>query len=264
MRHNYKELFLDTFMDIKDNPIILLPDLLLVISTLILTSVFLYVNGMLQGYSLNPDYIKDYIRTLIGSAPKLIRLVISFMIVLIINVAIGVSLSVQKYSMMKSISERREINLVESFREGKGYILDVIGIKMLLGLMHIVPLAAVIFLGLNDILLIIGIGIVLAIFVLLRVAFFFVYPTLMLDTKGKILRTIRECYFYFRANKKHSVICALIVFLTVFVASFMLKKLGVLISVINISAISSIYALLSTFILVLFGVWGLLFSFKSY
>lgn len=267
MRHDYKGTFLESFRDIKNNPILLVPDLLLVISTTVLTSLFLYINGLLKGTSLSAEHFGRFALETFNSAPLLTKFILSLVIIAVINIFFGITFNIMKYAMIRDLIEyRREPNLLESYYEVKDYLFPVLGIKAIFAVLFLLPFIIFTFLSFkNNLLIIISPIIVLGIWVFLKISFLFIYPTLMVKTRKGIITTIRETYQYFKRNKLHTVISSVIVFLTSVLATYLITLIGrVLTNYIAINAVASLYTLISTVAIVIIWVWGLVFVFRNY
>ena len=266
MGDNYKDNIIISFKDIKNNPAILIPDLLFIILTTVLTTLFLYLNGLLKGTKLNFEYIKEFVITTFSSTPLLVKLIISFLVITSLNILLGITLTTTKYSMAKKIVQKKEVNIIESYYEGLKFVVQVFTIKALILIMYFLPF--IIFSTLefqNDIVVLISSLIVLAIWIMIKLSFFFVYPTMMLGQKNGPIRTLRSSYKYFKSNKKHTIICTLITILLGIIITYVLSILGGLLSgTFGASILTSVYTLFSTLVLVIIGVWALLFSFRSY
>ncbi|HLC85921.1 MAG TPA: hypothetical protein VJG30_01385 [Candidatus Nanoarchaeia archaeon] len=267
MRHDYKGTFLESFKDIKNNPILLVPDLLLVISTTVLTSLFLYINGLLKGTTLNAEHFTKFAVETFNSAPLLTKFILSLVILAVINIFFGITFNIMKYVMIRDLVEyRREPNILESYYEVREYLFPVLGIKAILVALYLLPFIVFTFLSLkNNLLIIISPIVVLGIWAFLKVSFLFIYPTLMIKTRKGIITTFRETYQYFKRNRLHALICAAIVFLTSVLATYLLTLIGKLITnYITISSVASLYTLISTLAIIIIWVWGLVFLFKNY
>ena len=168
--------------------------------------------------------------------------------------------------MAKKIVQKKEVNIIESYYEGLKFVVQVFTIKALILIMYFLPF--IIFSTLefqNDIVVLISSLIVLAIWIMIKLSFFFVYPTMMLGQKNGPIRTLRSSYKYFKSNKKHTIICTLITILLGIIITYVLSILGGLLSgTFGASILTSVYTLFSTLVLVIIGVWALLFSFRSY
>ena len=115
MRESYTQLFFETFRDIKDNPVLLIPELVFIISTIIFTSLFLYINGLLNGSHVDYDTVLTFVTAIFNSTSALIKLIISFVIITSINIFLGLTTVTTKYSMCKKLVLHKQINIIDCF-----------------------------------------------------------------------------------------------------------------------------------------------------
>ncbi|HIH25342.1 hypothetical protein J4476_03725 [Candidatus Woesearchaeota archaeon] len=265
MRESYTEIFIESFRDIKENPSLLIPELIFIISTIIFTSLFLYINGLLKGSHLDYDTVFTFVTAIFNSTSSLLKLIISFVIITSVNIFLGLTTVTTKYVMCKKIANHKNVNIIECFLEAREHMFNVFWIKFLLAILYFLPLAIfTLFNFKNTIIVLILSLMVLFIWIILKLSFFYIYPTLIIEKEG-VIESLKSAYKYFKQNKKHTTICALITFLTTITATYVLGLLANLLNstIINPTLIS-FFTLLTTIVLAVISVWTLVFNFKSY
>ena len=222
MRESYTEIFLESFRDIKENPALLVPELVFIISTIIFTSLFLYINGLLKGSHLDYNTVFTFITAIFNSTSSLLKLIISFVIITSVNIFLGLTTVTTKYVMCKKVVNHKPVNIIECFLEARENMLGVFWIKFILSIFYFLPLAIFTLLNFNNKILILILSlIVLLIWIILKLTFFYVYPILIIE-KGGVRESLKTAYKYFKENKKHTIICAIITFSTTIIATYLL------------------------------------------
>ena len=249
MRESYTEIFIESFRDIKENPSLLIPELIFIISTIIFTSLFLYINGLLKGSHLDYDTVFTFVTAIFNSTSSLLKLIISFVIITSVNIFLGLTTVTTKYVMCKKIANHKNVNIIECFLEAREHMFNVFWIKFLLAILYFLPLAIFTLFNFKNTIIVL----ILSLMVLL-----------IIEKEG-VIESLKSAYKYFKQNKKHTTICALITFLTTITATYVLGLLANLLNstIINPTLIS-FFTLLTTIVLAVISVWTLVFNFKSY
>jgi len=263
-----------------NNSKLFIPDIIFGITALVLGFLFIYFNGLLVALY-DQSQLESLIRSFMSHTPTLIRLGISFLVILIISLLLGLGTACVRYSMVRAAVMKEKVSFWKAAKEGKNYFWRIFGIRIILSLITFIPILilALIFIGLASLfegssliivsvlLVMFGFALVMAYLFYINSLFVFTYPTLFMKTKSGVFKTLRESYSYFCANKKK----AFITYLILFVVNLAFGIFGV--GITNISPTSFgtvfivaavIFYLLKTLIGIAIKLWGDLFVFENY
>ncbi|MBM3200056.1 hypothetical protein FJZ53_03885 [Candidatus Woesearchaeota archaeon] len=269
----HKEAFIQSWKDLKEHPLVAVPDLVMLVINTLLTVLFLKYSGLL-GLVTNPEVAAQEfsaIASLLKSFLKenLVKLVLSFTVFILTSFLIGSGFMAMKLGAMRDLMLKRKITIKTVMGNGR-HVWQVISMKMIMFVI-----------GFITFLFIIGAGVILNAFVLkgygvlvtmlffpiliiiLQLLTFFRYQILFLESKHTIL-SVKESFNYFVKNKKH----VLTIWGIVILLSFITAPISVLTGVLEQRAalpwiLFSVYFFRSL-IKTILNVWSDMFKFRTY
>lgn len=274
MKRGYEEKIKSSFILLKNNPTLFLPDLAFTLTTLIIGVIFLYYNNLLSPIlSRDITTLVTLIKDISTSTPKIISVLVSFLISLAITLSFGLSFIVAKYYLIMNYLNNKTIPIFKAYFESSfKYYFKLLGVNALLFLFFLIPLTILFVLAyiinINYLYVIFAI-ILLIIWILLRLLFLFNVPILFLENR-KVFETLKIAYKYSMKNKMH-------VFLTFLITLGISWAISVVFNIIP-SGINQLSFVSTTFIfivLIIFAIiqylvnigvniWSAIFLFENY
>ena len=270
----YKEVFIKSWKDLKQNPILFLPDVIILVVNIILGVLFLNYSGLLKLLT-DPDVIVKELEAMIPIITlflkeNLLKIILSFALFVLTSFVIGSGLVAMKMGMMKELIQEKKLTLKGMFNNGK-YAFQVISMKMIMFVVGVVTFLFILGTGIilstfiQKGLVIIVMGVFFPLFViLLQLILLFRYPIMFLENRHPIT-AVKESFDYLIKNKKHVFIVWVIVFaislITVPLSSYMgfiEQKVALL------SATLIVGYLLRNIMKMIVGVWSEMFKFRNY
>ena len=208
-----------SIIDMKKNLVVFLPDLLFFIFTLVLAVLFLYINNLTSIF-VGLDLFTNEIRNIINNTSLSIRLVTSLVFLLLINLLVGLSAISTRYFLLNNLIKKEKLNLVKAYKESYKYFSSIIGIKLIILGVYLIPLIILLSIGIiYKPLLILMIILLIFVWIIFKFVFLFVYASLFLKVNKGSIRSVKESIDYFNKNKKHVILTGLFVFVVVFFVS---------------------------------------------
>ncbi|MBI2148838.1 hypothetical protein HYU23_04105 [Candidatus Woesearchaeota archaeon] len=269
MQKDYFSNFLYSIKSLKNNPVLYIPDLVFFVFAFGFTLLFFHLNNLTSIFGGQLEIFNNQIRSIVSTGPLFIRLIVSFIILIVINLIVGLSTIAMRFTIISYIIKNRKFKFFNVLKEHNKYILSVFLIKLFLFLMYFVP--AFVFLGVGFLykqLILIMVFFLLVLFVMFKFTFLFVYPVLFLKGIKNPVKVVRETLVYFRDNKLHCIIVGLFVGIMSFIISLVLNIIPVIWSSLNIFgqslSILFIYLIIKGLIEITINLWANLFIFKNY
>lgn len=278
MQRGYEQKIKDSFILLKNNSTLFLPDLTFTLFALIIGTLFLYYNNLLNpiltiisGGSIEESII-NIVKDISSSTPKIIFILISFLISLFITLTFGLSYSILKYYLILNYINNKKVDIIRSYYAvNKLFFLRLLLINLILFSFFLIPLIilSIIAYLLNINLLNIIFAIILFIFwLLIRFIFFFNIQILFIENKG-VIETLKLAYKYTLDNKLHILLTFLITFAISWSISFLLNIIPSIMSQFTISTsilivIFIVFGIIRYFINLAVNIWSSIFLFKNY
>lgn len=268
----YKDAFIKSWKDLKNNQILLLPDTVMFLLNMALGIFFLKSSGLL-GLATDPAMLSKEISTMVPVIKlflkeNILKLIISFAVFILTSFLVGSGLVAMKLGMMKDLLEKQELSFKKMISNGR-YVGQVISMKMVMFIIGAITFLFVIGTGIIlSTFLLKGYGVlVTALFfpvliVLLQLFLLFRYQLMFLEKKHTII-AVKESFEYFLKNKKHVFIVWLIAIAMAFITAPIGAFLG-LIDQTKVSAMIVLFYLLRSVVGVVIGVWSDMFKFRTY
>lgn len=269
----YKEVFNTSWKDLKNNPILFLPDFIMMVATLLLGWLFLHFSGITQ-FLASPDIIAKEIEELMPIVTgffqeNLLKLIIAFSLFILTSFILGSGLLAMKLGMMRDFVSNKKLSLKRMWGNSR-HFWDVVYMKILMFLIGIVFFlfffgsGLILYTMLPRVIAILAAALIFVIvIILLTLILLFRYPILFLDKKNPIA-AIKDSLIYFNKNKKHVLFIWLIILaVTIGIKLFegmispIIQYKSVFYSIFLLNLIRSLFNLL-------IGVWSSLFRFKMY
>ena len=258
------------------NPVLFIPDILFFLVTTGLLLLFVYINNLVPNLNLGSssltEQITNQIQTLFSESSSIVKLVISFVTLLIVNVVIGLTLINIRYTMIRNLLTKKKVNLKIYF-ESKKYTLSLVAIKIMLFFLYAIPLIILIpfFTGLTNSSLVGGILLAL-LYAMFYIVFFFVYPVLYLGGTRNPFKVMKGTFGFCRRNLRYSLMTIVVVlFVSIFIgvfSSYVSTNLTSLFANITVAWLNWIFVGLLVLFLKLIDItlslWVKVFSFVSY
>lgn len=270
----YKEMFIKSCKDLKNNPILFLPDLAMLILNFIFGLLFLKYSGFLSIVS-DPFALTKEVETMAPAIKlflmeNLLRIAITLLMFILTSFLIGAGLTAMKLGMMKSLLNNQKLTF-RSMISGGRYVWQVVSMKMIMFIVGTVFFLFSIgtFLILSTLMPKIYVWITVgflfpAILVAMQLILFFRYPVMFLENKHTIT-AVKESYYYFLKNKKHVFLTWMIVTMISLTTAPLMAYIGFAEQKgITLSAAVILSTSLRGIINLLINVWSDMFRFRSY
>lgn len=217
----YRKLILESAKNLKNNPKLIVPDLMLFFSTTIFGIIFLKILNLLpllQEILVNKNTIKEVLMSFLQNTQNIVNLVILLIIFFIITFFAGASLMAIKFQMMKDITLNKKPSFIKSMKNVPRYLWGVVGLRILIFIISILIVLLIYFFFtmvyyLFSISIIYGIlsaiilsAIALFILAVFKISVFFVYQILFFEDKSA-MESLALSFLY---SKKHSLYIILI------------------------------------------------------
>ncbi|MDP2909103.1 MAG: hypothetical protein Q8N77_04835 [Nanoarchaeota archaeon] len=270
----YKEEFIKSCKDLKNNLILFLPDLAMLILNFIFGLLFLKYSGFLSIVS-DPWTLTKEVETMAPAIKlflreNLLRIAITLLMFILTSFLIGAGLTAMKLGMMNSLRNNQKPTFRSMISSGR-YVWQVVSMKMIMFVIGTVFFLFSIgtFLILSTLMPKVYVWITVGflfptLLVALQLILFFRYQVMFLENKHAIT-AVKESYYYFLKNKKHVFLTWMIVtmvsLVTAPLAAYMgfAEQKGIVITAAVIIGYS-----LRSIINLLINVWSDMFRFRSY
>lgn len=254
---------------LSKNLVLYIPDLFFFIVALFLTYLFFNLNHLTSIFGGELIQFDTQIKNIVTTSPLLLRLFVSFLILIGVYLLIGLGTLAYRFSMITSVIRGKKASLSIGFRESNKLLLPLLWLKLSLLLVYLVPTLVLLIIGvLFQPLLLACIVLILILFIVTKVVLLFTYPTLLLKGVKGPLNVIKESLIYFNNNKLHTL--AIVVFISVIgsIISLVFTFIPLLFgnfSILTLTSISSIiYLIVKTLADITVNLWSTLFTFKNY
>ena len=270
----YREAFVKSWKDLKDNPIIFLPDAAILILNITLGLLFLKYSGILKLIT-DPTMLTREVETMMPALKlfikeNMLRLILSGLLFIFTTFFIGSGFTAMKLGTMKDLMEKQKLSFRKMIGNGR-YVWQVISMKMMMFVI-----------GAVTFLFIFGTGVILSAFffkgygvwvstlflpflvIILQWLLLFRYPIMLLEKKHTIT-AVKDSIGYFLKNKKYVFVTWLIITAVSFASvpvnayvGFEEQKMATL----SIAVLAGYF--LNSIIRVVINVWSDMFRFRSY
>ena len=260
---------------------LLIPDLTFFIIWLLLLIAFFFFNFSslisLVSTVYHPKLLEVAIRNILTSNNTLIKIIVSLTAFIIIHVLIGLRVSSMRYEMIRAVIKGEKLTLMKAYKESGRYVITIFLIKLFLVLLIYIPLIIISIFGILVLFLknsqYVGIPIIILLIlalitylVLIKLAFLFTYPTLMLKTKKGAFKTLKETYNYYKQNKKKSLIVFLILLAVSIIIGLALSAMSAFKPSLGLVSIILflIFFIIKEIIGIIVNLWGEIFIFENF
>jgi hypothetical protein len=276
----YKGILLDSIKILKNNLKLFIPDIILLASTLIISTILLLFTGLLPKVLVNPSMLydinvaKDVLVTFFSSFGNIIRTIVSLIALIITLFFIGTGLMAVKYSMIKDVLLKKRISYKKSIETAKRFFWRIILLKIYLFLIIALPIFLVfllisfLFIISKPLAITIGsiLGFISLIYLILAtLAFLFRYPILFLNNLSSI-QTLKTSIKFFKKQLKYVIICEiLIIIITTLFAILVNTPLNLLQSLLTDSILIFLFfVILRRTLQIIPRLWTEVFVFVAY
>ncbi len=270
----YKEVFIKSWKDLKDNPILFIPDTLIFLLNIALGLLFLNYSGVSKLMT-DPAILTKEVEAMVPVLKlffkeNFLKLIISAALFVLTSFLIGSGFTAMKLGTMKDLTEKQELTFKKMISNGR-YVGQVISMKMV---MFVIGVVTFLFTA--------GTGIILSsllsrgysilitalllpiLIIILQLLLLFRYQTMLLEKKHTITAA-KESFEYFLNNKKY----VFIIWLILLAISFAVAPVSAYVGIaeknrVTLSAIVIIGYILRGGIKVVIDVWSDMFRFRSY
>ncbi|MBS3152896.1 hypothetical protein J4230_05825 [Candidatus Woesearchaeota archaeon] len=254
---------------IKENLVLYVPDLVFFVAAFILTFIFLQLNNLTSIFGGELIQFNSQIKSIISTTPLLLRLIISFLVLIFINLVIGLGTITVRFAMISSIIKGEKISLRNSLKQAHRYIFPLIWLKLSLLVIYVVPIFILLTIGIvYKPLILISILLILILFFVFRLLFIFIYPTLFIKNVLNPVKCLQNTIIHFKQNKLGAFVVLVFVSVVGFIFSVMFAAIPLIwnnLSIFTLTSISSIlYLIIKTLIDISVNLWSTLFIFKNY
>ncbi|MBU1245865.1 MAG: hypothetical protein KKH88_04710 [Nanoarchaeota archaeon] len=282
----YFKIINDSYRKLKGNLLILVPDLILLFVTLILSIVFLWFNGLMPGGLVDPSVLfqtdegvetfKNILLKFLGKT-DFASFLISLAAFFVARFFIGAGLLTIKYNMIKRTIEGKKITnfkkeLLMVALDPKKFInvikMNFLVYVLMLFLAVFLSIITLLFLDVNTAgFLFMVFAISISVF-LVKVIFFFRYAVMFLDNLSA-WSSIKDAFYYFKQHPVFVILVWLFLFIAIFLISLVLSTLtfGVSQLVFLVAGtVTSLFILnlLKNLISIFLGLLGDIFIFNIY
>ncbi|HLD10748.1 MAG TPA: hypothetical protein VJB89_01590 [Candidatus Nanoarchaeia archaeon] len=187
-----------------------IPDIILVLITLILTFLLVYINNLSHIFNINSfDLIKAEFTKIMNNTPDLIKLMITSLIAILISLLAGISLIATKYTLIKETIANKKFKLKEIIKQSKKFIPGLIKLKICIIILYLIPLLIVGYLAFFKSLELISTLIIILLFLFYSLAFLFIDPILFYGEK-RTFKILKQSYLIFKKTPKKTIIILII------------------------------------------------------
>lgn len=270
----YKEAFIKSWKDLKNNLLLFLPDIIIFLMNLSFGLLFLKYSGLIK-FLTDPEMLVKELEELVPIVKlflkeNLLKIIISLALFAITSFLIGSGLLAMRLGMMKQVIKNEKLTIKKMIENGK-HVWQVVAMKMI---MFVVGIITFLFIS--------GTGIILSTFIskgyviitmsllfpllilLLQLLLFFRYQIMFMEEKHPIV-AVKESLEYFRKNKKHVFFIWLIIFAVSFITTPLNTYLGFAEQkAILISATITLGYIARNLVKIIIGVWSEMYKFRSY
>ncbi len=276
------ENFLKSVKQLK-HPVLFVPDLVLISTTLILSLVFFKLSGLNQvisSFAMTEGFQEQLFKGLF--ADKWAMLVVGTVLFFVMSFIIGVGADLLRFNIIKDIiAGKKKPTLAAAMRDSRGMFMDVVVLKILVYLLSLVVFLAtaffalLIYMALGK-LSVISMGLVavfgIAALIALRVFLLFRYPILFLDGKKYPVKIIKESFEYAKHHMRYAVFMVVVLFLVFVLFNIFTLPinagLDICVKAASIGVLATAVGFLSQLIKavvnLVYSVWMHLFVFNSY
>ena len=273
----------DSFIDLKNNISLVIPDLIMLVMNAFLTLAFLLINGdVFSSLINNPGVLfrqdGGNIVGLLDSVKvqnNLFKLVISFLGFLFVNFLFGAGLVAIKFGMIKEMIKKKKASLIMGFKEGGKNVMKVLQIRVFVFL-----LISIFTLGLNFalngflsfsqsayILLSLYLFSEISVF-LVNLFLLFRYPILFLDNVNGFTAVKKAFGFTFKKYGFVLSVWFIIFLITVLFSYFFSVGLGYIVymgeSLVGLMLVTILFYLLRSLINLVIRLWLDIYLFRCY
>ncbi len=270
---SYFDTALDSIKTLKENLILFIPDLILFLATALIAYLFLHFNNLTVIFS-DMEAFASRMRDIVSGGSSLIKVIISFAFLVLINALIGLGTVCMRYNLIRMAVKKEKVSFKKSYHEIKKQFFSLLGIKILLTVIYSIPviiLGGLALLVFKDkiILTSLVISLVIILLIVIKLMFLFVYATLFLKTNKGVISSMKESVKYFISNKKKVVVVGIILLIVNILISYILKIIPSAWGnqqgfIFTLSFLAIIYLLISNLVSITINLWSDLFIFKNY
>jgi len=277
----------ESFSLLRKNPILYLPDLVMIGLTYLLVYVlYLYTGAaqilpLLQSAEAVPmDILRGYLTENLG------QIIISTIIFFIVTFVLGVGVVIYKFSMIREMISGKKISLFQSWKEKHGFFWPVVFTRVLVFIISMVAIGLVVALSAlvyflfslgspafgKILAILVGILATIALLLLVQFAILFRYPIMFMTKTRHPVQVLRKSYDLFKKNKSFVLIAWLIILVINIIFGAITYVLSTLIttgiSFITIATLAAVFSVLWTIINIIIDltaeIWTQIYLFLKY
>lgn len=273
---DYGEIITSSIDMMKKNVILFVPNILMVLVSILLLTIFIHGSGIVEMFAMRPYLIEDTtaLRSAFASMSTSARFIISLTVFIIGEMLIGAFFAVMKFGMIRDVIKKKKTSLRSGADFAEKNYFNYLVIHLVSMAIIFLPLFVLLFVYLLIVstteyvtlgAFMLGIFAIVwvAYAILMTIRLFFVYPTMTFE-KEKYLKSISKEFHFVKTHMGHTFISFLIVTIVVF--GFAIVREGVEIVGFTVSGITilAILAFITTIMEILITTWEHIFVFKSY
>ncbi len=268
------------------HPVLFVPDLVLLLTTLVLGLGLFSFSGMghvVSSIALSESFQQELFRDLL--ADKWASLVVGVIVVFVVTFTVGAGADILRFSLIRDlVAGRRRLDLVEAWKSSKGMFWDVVVLKILVYLLSILVLLVLALVG-WALYLVAGEGLsvwpyigVLSLFGLLllavlRLFLLFRYPILFIERNKSPMDVLMKSFRFVRGNLWYAFLILIIIVIAMLVFSLLTSPVSLgldylqgLVAAGTVGAVAFAYfaKLVKGIVSIVYAVWMHLFVFNSY
>lgn len=258
---------------LKENLILYSPDLILFIITVLLSFLFLHLNGLTSIFTGQISLFNSKMKSIVSSGPLLIKFFVSLFVVLVINLLVGLNVVSLRLAIINNLTKNKSVKFFKSWKESRRFLIPIFLLKFSLVVVYMVPIVILLLISLAyKPLFLFMIILMVVIFVMFKVIFLFIYPILFSKNLRNPIRVMKESIKYFEINKIHTIISGFLVVLVSLIFGIITNLFPAL--WINLSVysnlldytlfVSIIYLIVKTLLDITIGLWSMIFIFNNY
>lgn len=221
-KKGYYNLFLNSVKTLKENLVILAPDIAMAIFVIVLFGLLVVLNGFTSLFSsiaTTPQTvwnttIQNYFSNYRGNSFVLWKFLVSILAAFILAVIAGLRLVCAKYELIKAVVNKQKPMIMDCYKKGKKYFWKVLLANVLIFLMFAAAFAVILLIGIpigslfhstigKIIVFVIALLLIVFAWLALRAYLLFVYPILFLEENKNAFSAIKESLKMFSSNKKY-------------------------------------------------------------
>ncbi len=273
---DYGDIMGDSISMMKKHVIIFLPNVMLVLLSLLLFTIFFHLSGLAEAFIRRPYIIDDpsALRAVFSSLSTTPRFILSLVGLIALELLLGAYFTVMKFGMIRDVLKNDKTSLKSASTFAEKNYLNFITVYLAVKAIIFLPLFALLFIflmavratgGVPFVHFLMGLfGVVWFFYaIVMTVRLFFVYPVMTFE-RERFFNVIGHEFHYVKTHITHTLLSFLIVIVVLFAYAFIRESVNILGLQIQAYAVVIFLVIMLLALEVFVTTWEHVFIFKSY